>query len=235
MSNTKHQWPPALRQCFVAGLRFDQALQYPVRVGATRRWRNLPLKLNPQEQALYPHEPGLRLGLMQCMAVTAQWPWPLVQEAIQPFMAQPLQTIRSTAHCAEHAWHLHVDLHSATDMRAQRKDAWRLWQIRLGRLALQATETGGMCLLGIKGGDGMRWLTVVGVQYLAVYHAVQALLLLDTCGSEPWVCAHNAQLQLLTGPQGLCRYLTGEVFEGAATQLIIVRPSSKHATDTIKP
>ncbi len=63
MSNAKRQWPPALRQCFVAGLRFDQALQYPVRVEATRRWRNLSLKLNPKEQTLYPHEPGLRLVL----------------------------------------------------------------------------------------------------------------------------------------------------------------------------
>lgn len=221
MSNAKRQWPPALRQCFVAGLRFDQALQYPVRVGATRRWRNLPIKLHPQEQALYPHEPGLRLGLMQCMAVTAQWPWPLVQEAIRPFMDQPLHAIRSAAQDGAHAWHLKI--HSATDLRTQRKDAWRIWQIRMGRLALQATETGGMCLLGMNDGHGMRWLTVVGVQYLAVSHGVQALLLLDTRGSEPWACAHNAQLQLMAGPKGVCRYLTGEALEGAATQLIVVR------------
>lgn len=224
---------PAVRQCFVAGLRFDQALQYPVHTGATRRWRNLPLRLHPQEQQLYPQEPGLRLGLMQCMAVTAQWSWPLVQEAIRPLMEQPLHAIRSAASGAENPWHLQI--HSATDVRSQRQDAWRIWPIHLGQLALEATQSGGMCLLGMKDDHGMRWLTVVGVQHLAGSYTVQALLLLDTCGSEPWACAHNAQLQLTKGPQGVCRYLTGEVFEGAATQLIIVRPPSKPATETIKP
>ncbi len=84
-----------------------------------------------------------------------------------------------------------------------------------------------MCLLGIDGCDGQRWLTVVGVQYLAASCAVQALVLLDSCGSEPWACAHNAQLQLMTTPQGLCRYLTGKVFKATPAHLIVVCPKSR--------
>jgi hypothetical protein len=73
----------------------------------------------------------------------------------------------------------------------------------------------------------MRWLTLVGVQYLAASCAVQALLLLDSCGSEPWACAHNVRLQLLTTPQGVCGYLTCEVFEATPAHLIVVCPKSR--------
>lgn len=221
---------PALRQNFVAGLRFDQEVQYQFQTRTTKRWRNLPVKLQAREDAPYAQAQGLRLGLMQCMAVVGQLTWQQVQQAIAPYMVLPLHEMSFGEHenaCdLGHAWGL--SLRASMDLHVQNKDSQRAWQSRIGQQVLNTINAGVMCVVGFEheASSDMRWASVVGVEYLA--HAtndVCALLLLDGCGDEPWACGHNARLELRAGREGVCRHLSGKAFAAFPTRLICVHPN----------
>jgi hypothetical protein len=217
---------PALRHCFVAGLRFDREVQYQLKAGSAKRWCNLPIKPHPEEDAVYSQARGLRLGLMQCMAVVGQLPWSQVQQAIEPYMDMPLHDIDLGACGLGTAWDLGVC--SAMDLYVQKRDSWRVWQTRLGQLVLEVVESGSMCVVGFDDGSSSstRWASVVGVEYLVNSGLVRALLLLDASGDEPWACGHNARLELKAGRGAVCRHLGGQVFAAFATRLVVVQRRS---------
>jgi hypothetical protein len=214
---------PALHHCFVAGLRFDRDVQYQLKAGSAKRWCNLPIKPHPREDAAYSQAYGLRLGLMQCMAVVGQLSWSQVQQAIEPYMDLPLHDIELDACGLGAACGLAVS--SSMDLYVQNRESWRVWQTRFGQLVSEAIESGGMCVVGFDDGasTSTRWVSVVGVECLANSELVRALLLLDANGDEPWAYGHNARLELKAGRGAVCRYLGGQVSAAFPTRLVVVQ------------
>lgn len=220
---------PALRQNFVAGLRFDQEVQYQVQTRSTKRWRHLPVKLQAQEDAPYAQAQGLRLGLMQCMAVVGLLTWRQVQQEIAPYMALPLHEGAFGEHqnACDFGAAYGLRLCATMDLHLQNQDSQRAWQSRIGQHVLSTLHAGAMCVVGFEheASTSTRWACVVGVECLAhAAHDVCALLLLDGCGDEPWACGHNARLELQAGRECVCRHLSGKAFAAFPTRLICVHP-----------
>lgn len=219
MSVTKPVW--ALRHLFAAGLRFDTEVQYRVHANKAARWCNVPLKRPIQEEDPPFGASGLRTSLIQCIAVVGAVPWRQVERSLS--VLSPSQLLQIQRHSNAMANLFGVAITDVQGLQVDATASVRQWQNCVGDQSRQAIETGGMCLVEFDYGGRIRWASVVGVECSATAGKVCALLLLDSHGSEPWACGHNARLEFKTAKTPLCRHLTGEASPAPVTRMLIVK------------
>ena len=197
-----------LEQLFAAGVRFDREVEYSARHKESLRYQKLPVlrSASARDRAF--------TTALQCVAVVSQSPirqlrgeaGRLAQQALHadpygPDAASMLQCIQR--------WNTGI---SATVVSSAAP-------AEIGQAALQALQAGGVAMVHYASAAGNSWATVIGMELTSGHGKVRTLLLLDSSGSEPWACAHNARLALtpLKRPGSanpayplVCRHLTGE-------------------------
>ncbi len=197
-----------LEHLFAAGVRFDREVEYSARHKESLRYQKLPVlrSASARDRAF--------TTALQCVAVVSQIPirqlrgeaGRLAQQALHAYSHGPGAS--SMLQCIQ-SWNTGI----STTVVSSAAPA------EIGQDALQALQAGGVAMVHYASAAGNSWATVIGVESTSGRGEVRTLLLLDSSGSEPWACAHNARLAL-TPPKGrgnanagyslVCRHLTGE-------------------------
>lgn len=213
-----------LEHVFAAGVRFDTEVQYLARNARGLRYQNLPILKSASGQACALN------SVMQGVAVLGHIPR-------RQLAGSPGRVAQGMLAAAGH----NIDTDSilrciqAFDASIAAKVFQSADAHEIGAAALQALQSGGLCLLRFESATDTRWATVMGVE-VAVHHdqaVPRALLLLDSQAGEPWACAHNVRIELQgrtdrsagtsAGFPLTCRHLTGEASTVRLLSLMMLR------------
>ena len=203
---------PQLQHLFASGVRFDTEVQYLALGPLGLKYQNLPVgrSLTTADCTV--------ISIAQCFAVLCQVPRGKVVELIRdtPLNDDDILSVVK-------AWlpAVTADVLESSDARA------------VGIAALQAIGSGHICIVLIETQSVSSWATVIGVESEVGSIQARALLLLDSSGSEPWCCAHNARIELQsaagrqvrasTGFTLNCRHLTGEACAVRLQKLVTLK------------
>ena len=212
-----------LEHIFAANLRFDTEVQYLAQRGARSRYENLPILKSGCTTLC------ALTSLLQCAAMLARQPRRellakrrdvrKVLQASQPISDQMM-----------------LDGVKALDASLAAEVLHSQGAAEIGTAALASIQSGNPCLLLYETVELQRWACVVGVEAQRHSQRARALLLLDSSGSEPWACGHNARIELhATAGKSVrtsagfmlnCRHLTGEACAVRLHRLIVLTRSA---------
>ena len=213
----------SLQHSFAAGVRFDTELQYLTLGTDGLRYENLPVQKSASPRIAWLTSVG------QCVAIVAQMPRQRVLEKLRRAQNTGLEVVddNSLLRCIQYF---------DTSIVAQFLPVAGYNQAgygEIGAAALDCLRAGQMCLLCWASARGNRRAVVIGVE--SEDGVPRALLLLDSSGSEPWACGHNARITLPVargrgrGQRPLdsiyplhCRHLTGEACRVRPLGLVVL-------------
>ena len=210
-----------LEHLFAAGIRFDTEVQYLAQGANGLVYEDLPIRKSASPRTL--------TSIIQCLAILNQLPRTQVR-GLGRAARRALHGLDddSLLRCIEASCaNVVTELHSSDQAK------------QFGAAAVLALRSDQVCLLQFESSTASRWATVIGVELDRATGEARALLLLDTGGSEPWACSHNARIELqavagraVRASVGFtlnCRHLTGEAC--AVRLLSLIALSRNEATD----